>query len=43
MLVTFQIPNRFFEADGRALDFVGNDWEKTWGEVNERQEHAKFA
>jgi anti-sigma factor ChrR (cupin superfamily) len=43
MLVTFQIPNRFFEPDGRALDFLGNDWEKTWGEAHERQEQAKFA
>jgi hypothetical protein len=43
MLGMFQMPNRFFEADGRAVDFLGNDWEKTWGAAYERQELAKFA
>ena len=27
----FQLPNKFFQADGRALDFLGNDWQKSWG------------
>ena len=27
----FQIPNKFFQRDGRATDFRGNDWEKSWG------------
>ena len=27
----FQLPNKFFQADGRELDFLGNDWEKAWG------------
>jgi hypothetical protein len=27
----FQIPNRFFETDGRETDALGNDWEKSWG------------
>jgi anti-sigma factor ChrR (cupin superfamily) len=30
----FQIPNRFFEADGRVTDALSNDWEKSWGAVN---------
>jgi len=43
MLGIFQMPNRFFQADGRVVDFLGNDWEETWGEVHARQEEAKFA
>jgi anti-sigma factor ChrR (cupin superfamily) len=31
MLAIFQIPNKFFQADGRETDFLGNDWEKSWG------------
>jgi anti-sigma factor ChrR (cupin superfamily) len=31
-LAMFQVPNRFYEPDGRVLDFMGNDWEKTWSE-----------
>jgi anti-sigma factor ChrR (cupin superfamily) len=27
----FQLPNKFFQADGRALDFLGNDWNQAWG------------
>ena len=27
----FQMPNRFFEADGRVTDAGGNDWEQSWG------------
>jgi anti-sigma factor ChrR (cupin superfamily) len=30
-LALFQAPNRFFEAGGRIVDFMGNDWEKAWG------------
>src|SRR5262245_18324643 len=30
-LAMFQVPNRFYESDGRVLDFLGNEWEKTWG------------
>jgi anti-sigma factor ChrR (cupin superfamily) len=30
-LAMFQAPNRFYEPDGRVLDFLGNDWERTWG------------
>jgi anti-sigma factor ChrR (cupin superfamily) len=43
MLGMFQIPNRFFQADGRIVDFLGNDWEKTWGPAYACQEEAKFA
>ena len=43
MLAMFQIPNRFYQADGREVDFLGNDWEQSWGEVHARQEQAKFA
>jgi anti-sigma factor ChrR (cupin superfamily) len=32
-LAMFQIPNKFFLPDGRATDFVGNDWEGAWGKV----------
>jgi anti-sigma factor ChrR (cupin superfamily) len=31
MLAMFQVPNRFYDADGRETDFLGNDWQKTWG------------
>ena len=30
-LAMFQMPNRFFEAGGKVVDFLGNDWQKTWG------------
>jgi anti-sigma factor ChrR (cupin superfamily) len=43
MLGMFQIPNRFFQADGRAVDFLGNDWDKAWGAALERQEQAHLA
>jgi anti-sigma factor ChrR (cupin superfamily) len=32
-LAMFQIPNKFFQRDGRVTDFLGNDWEKSWGKV----------
>ena len=31
VLAIFQIPNRFFEEDGRETDVLGQDWEKAWG------------
>jgi hypothetical protein len=34
----FQVPNRFYEPDGRVLDFMGNDWDKTWGTRDQRLE-----
>ncbi len=32
-LGVFQLPNKFFEADGRVTDARGEDWEKSWGAV----------
>jgi anti-sigma factor ChrR (cupin superfamily) len=31
MLAIFQVPNKFFEADGRVTDVNGNDWDSLWG------------
>ena len=31
MLAVFQLPNKFFMADGRVIDFVGGDWQAKWG------------
>ena len=31
MLAMFQIPNKFFERDGRVTDANGHDWESVWG------------
>ena len=41
MLAMFQIPNRFYEKDGREIDFLGNDWKKSWGEAYERLEASR--
>jgi len=30
----FQLPNKFFESDGRVIDAGGNDWEKSWGSAS---------
>jgi anti-sigma factor ChrR (cupin superfamily) len=30
-LAIFQAPNKFFQADGGVTDFLGRDWEETWG------------
>jgi anti-sigma factor ChrR (cupin superfamily) len=30
MLAMFQIPNRFYEPDGRELDMMGADWAGAW-------------
>jgi quercetin dioxygenase-like cupin family protein len=42
MIGMFQMPNRFFEPDGRTVDFLGNDWNTTWGSALERAERAAF-
>ncbi len=39
----FQIPNRFFKANGKIDDFLGLDWEARWGKVLSRHEQAQFA
>ena len=31
MLAMFQIPNKFYERDGRVTDVSGQDWEAVWG------------
>jgi anti-sigma factor ChrR (cupin superfamily) len=33
MLAMFQIPNKFYERDGRTTDLSGKDWESVWGRV----------
>ena len=33
MIAVFQIPNKFYEKDGRTVDLVGDDWDLKWGEV----------
>jgi len=30
-LAFFQIPNRFFDAEGRTTDMAGADWDSLWG------------
>ena len=32
-LAMFQAPNRFFEAGGKVVDFMGNDWHTKWGSI----------
>jgi anti-sigma factor ChrR (cupin superfamily) len=31
MLAMFQVPNKFFEKDGRVTDATGADWAAVWG------------
>jgi hypothetical protein len=33
MLAIFQVPNRFFEPDGREVDIAGEDWQAAWGKA----------
>jgi hypothetical protein len=33
MLAIFQVPNKFFEADGRVVDAAGQDWDEAWGHM----------
>ncbi len=30
MIAIFQVPNRFYEKDGRTRDMLGDDWEAKW-------------
>ena len=30
MLAIFQVPNKFFERDGRVTDSTGKDWDLAW-------------
>jgi anti-sigma factor ChrR (cupin superfamily) len=34
MLAFFQIPNKFFDSDGRETDMAGKDWAALWGAVS---------
>jgi hypothetical protein len=29
----FQIPNKFYEKDGRVTDPAGKDWDSVWGSL----------
>jgi len=33
MIAIFQVPNKFFQADGRVTDQAGRDLQQTWGHV----------
>jgi anti-sigma factor ChrR (cupin superfamily) len=33
MLAIFQIPNKFYEPDGREIDPLGQDWNETWAKA----------
>jgi anti-sigma factor ChrR (cupin superfamily) len=33
MIAMFQVPNKFFEHDGRVTDISGADWDGVWGHV----------
>src|SRR5262245_17721684 len=35
MLAIFQVPNKFFEADGRVTDSTGADWDSVWGHAKD--------
>ena len=43
LLGMFQLPNRFFEQGGTERDFLGQDWDKTWGDAHARRQQAQFA
>ena len=42
MIAMFQIPNRFYEKDGREIDFLGNEWKASWGEAYDRLETTRI-
>jgi hypothetical protein len=29
----FQVPNRFFDPDGRITDMLNQDWDQAWGKA----------
>jgi hypothetical protein len=33
MIAIFQVPNKFFERDGKVTDAGGKDWQSAWGHV----------
>ena len=42
LLGMFLMPNKFFEANGSEVDFLGEDWNKKWAAANERKLNALF-
>ena len=34
MLAIFQVPNKFYEKDGRVTDSAGNIWDEVWGKAS---------
>lgn len=30
MIAIFQVPNKFFEKDGRVVDLLGEEWDSKW-------------
>ncbi len=32
-IAIFQIPNKFYEADGRVTDAAGKEWDAVWGDL----------
>jgi anti-sigma factor ChrR (cupin superfamily) len=41
ILAIFQVPNKFFEADGRVVDAAGQGWDETWGHTRDRWNGAR--
>jgi len=39
-LAIFQMPNKFFEQDGKVLDPAGRDWQEVWGKAMQAREAA---
>ncbi|HXU43728.1 MAG TPA: cupin domain-containing protein [Burkholderiales bacterium] len=35
-LAMFQMPNKFFQGDGKVTDFLGNDWNANWGAAQKK-------
>jgi len=33
MIAMFQIPNKFYQPDGRVTDFLGREWNSAWGKA----------
>ena len=33
LLGMFQVPNRFFDPDGRITDMLNQDWDQAWGKA----------
>lgn len=31
MIAIFQVPNKFYEQDGKVVDLLGEDWHAKWG------------